>query len=175
MRSSAIVVPWWWWWWWWWYKALPAIVSAFAPKTITRRVGCFRGTFISSRHRASSSAMLTLLSPGASCSHGSSCSQPVALDPSYAPDHQNYLCMNYTRPTPLPCRDTAHGWAPRWFDGKGRPRFIIYAWWPPATPRGLHAAGVENRHREEPRGNEAQGERAEPKVPAVAVRGHAER
>ena len=78
--------------------------------------------------------MLTLLSPGASCSHGSSCSQPVALDPSYAPDHQNYLCMNYTRPTPLPCRDTAHGWAPRWFDGKGRPRFIIYAWWPPATP-----------------------------------------
>ena len=42
--------------------------------------------------------------------------------------------MNYTRPTPLPCRDTAHGWAPRWFDGKGRPRFIIYAWWPPATP-----------------------------------------
>ena len=78
--------------------------------------------------------MLTLLSPGASCSHGSSCSPPVALDPSYAPDHQNYLCMNYTRPTPLPCRDTAHGWAPRWFDGKGRPRFIIYAWWPPATP-----------------------------------------
>lgn len=68
--------------------------------------------------------MLTLLFP----SHGATCSQSVALDPSYAPDHQNYLCMNYTRPTPLPCRDSAQGWAPRWFDGKGRPRFIIYAY-----------------------------------------------
>ena len=77
---------------------------------------------------AAALAMLTLLFPGVSSSHGTTCSQPVALDPSYAPDHQNYLCMNYTRPTPLPCRDSAQGWAPRWFDGKGRPRFIIYAY-----------------------------------------------
>ena len=79
--------------------------------------------------------MLALLFPAVSCRHGATtCSQPVALDSSYAPDHRNYLCMNYTRPTPLPCRDSAQGWAPRWFDGNGRPRFIIYAWWPPATP-----------------------------------------
>ena len=78
---------------------------------------------------ASCLTMLALLSPAVSCRHGmTTCSQSVALDSSYAPDHQNYLCMNYTRPTPLPCRDSAQGWAPRWFDGKGRPRFIIYAY-----------------------------------------------
>ena len=62
------------------------------------------------------------------------CTQPPSLDPAYAPDHQNYLCMNYTRATPLPCQDTSQGWRPRWFDKQGRPRFIVYAWWPPATP-----------------------------------------
>ena len=58
----------------------------------------------------------------------------VALDPAYAPDHQNYICMNYTRSVPLPCEDAAKGWEPRWYDkATGKPRFIIYAWWPPAN------------------------------------------
>ena len=34
------------------------------------------------------------------------------LDPRYAPDHQNYLCMNYTRATPLPCKQAADSWTP---------------------------------------------------------------
>ena len=62
------------------------------------------------------------------------------LDPRYAPDHQNYLCMNYTRATPLPCKPAADSWMPNWFKpGKQRRRrFIIYAWWPP-NPHDLDA------------------------------------
>ena len=62
------------------------------------------------------------------------------LDPRYAPDHQNYLCMNYTRATPLPCKPAADSWTPNWFKpGKQRRRrFIIYAWWPP-VPADLDA------------------------------------
>jgi len=64
-----------------------------------------------------------------------SCRRSVitTLDPMYAEDHLNYLCMNYTRPTPLPCRKVAESWKPRWGGGSsGEPsRFMIYAWWPP--------------------------------------------
>ena len=44
----------------------------------------------------------------------------------YAADHLNYLCTNWTRPTPLPCRPAVQKWQPRW--GK---RFMIFSWWPP--------------------------------------------
>ncbi len=74
--------------------------------------------------------MLALLATLAAAS----CRQRVPnLHPMYAEDHLNYLCMNYTRPTPLPCRKVADDWKPRWGGGgTGKPsRFIIYAWWPP--------------------------------------------
>ena len=48
----------------------------------------------------------------------------------YAPDHQNYHCLNYTRPVPLPCAAASDKYRPRWFKGRRR-RFIVYAWWPP--------------------------------------------
>lgn len=51
------------------------------------------------------------------------------LDAAYAPDHANYLCMNYTRPTPLPCAAPSKEWKPRWF--MPRKRFVVTAWWPP--------------------------------------------
>ena len=58
-----------------------------------------------------------------------------ALHESYAPDHLNYLCLNYTRPTPLPCAAATDKYKPLWIDQKtGRRRFIIYAWWPPNPP-----------------------------------------
>ena len=44
----------------------------------------------------------------------------------YAPDHLNFLCSNWTRPTPLPCKPGAESWEPRW--GK---RFMIFSWWQP--------------------------------------------
>eukprot|EP00966_Prymnesium_polylepis_P061755 1433336-Prymnesium_polylepis.2 len=44
----------------------------------------------------------------------------------YAPDHLNYLCTNWTRPTPLPCKPAVERWQPRW--GK---RFMIFSWWQP--------------------------------------------
>lgn len=50
----------------------------------------------------------------------------------YAADHQNYLCLNYTRPVPLPCAAASDKYTPRWFrPGSRRRRFVIYAWWPP--------------------------------------------
>ena len=52
-----------------------------------------------------------------------------SIDPKYAPDHLNYLCKNYTRPTPLPCSRvdaSRNTWQPQW--GK---KFVIFAWWPP--------------------------------------------
>lgn len=73
-----------------------------------------------------------------------SCGGGVRLDASYAPDHRNYLCMNYTRPTPLPCKPVASGWQPRWLD-RPRPAFVIYAWWPPVPQDfGAYAAAGFN-------------------------------
>ena len=78
-------------------------------------------------------------------------SNSVALDASYASDHQNYLCMNYTRPVPLPCAKARRAWKPRWLDKAGRPRFVITAWWPPAqedigafADAGFNMAMLEN-------------------------------
>ena len=63
----------------------------------------------------------------------------MALNSMYSEDHLNYLCMNYSRPTPLPCRPVIEKWKPRWWDGEKRKRkFVIYAWWPPA-PEELEA------------------------------------
>jgi hypothetical protein len=62
------------------------------------------------------------------------CTRDVpSLDPMYSADHLNYLCMNYTRPTPLPCRPVVEAWQPRWWNrGADKPpRFAIYSWWPP--------------------------------------------
>ena len=47
-------------------------------------------------------------------------------------------CLNYTRPVPLPCAAAADKYRPRWFNTKGRRRFVIYAWWPP-NPADVHA------------------------------------
>ena len=44
----------------------------------------------------------------------------------YAEDHLNYLCSNWTRPTPLPCTPAVDSWQPRW--GK---RFMIFSWFQP--------------------------------------------
>ena len=38
----------------------------------------------------------------------------------------NYICTNWTRPTPLPCKPAVESWAPRW--GK---KFMVFSWWPP--------------------------------------------
>ena len=38
----------------------------------------------------------------------------------------NYICTNWTRPTPLPCKPAVDSWQPRW--GK---RFMVFSWWPP--------------------------------------------
>jgi hypothetical protein len=78
-------------------------------------------------------SMALLLVGVAAVSH--TCHAPVELDESYAPDHLNFLCMNYTRPVPLPCRKAHEAWKPRWFNGS-RPRFIIYSWWPPGPDEG---------------------------------------
>ena len=59
------------------------------------------------------------------------CGTGVELNPAYAPDHANYLCRNYSRPTPLPCVDPADKWEPRWLSGKRR--FVVFAWWPPVN------------------------------------------
>lgn len=67
----------------------------------------------------------TTAAAGGSCSAG----RLVNLDleaAGYAPDHLNYLCMNWTRPTPLPCKPAVQAWKPRW--GK---RFMVFSWWPP--------------------------------------------
>ncbi|KAL1524010.1 hypothetical protein AB1Y20_018925 [Prymnesium parvum] len=73
---------------------------------------------------------LLLLLPTLAATQRSSCGPPssaAALHAAgYAPDHLNYLCTNWTRPTPLPCSPARTGWQPRW--GK---RFVITAWWPP--------------------------------------------
>ena len=66
----------------------------------------------------------------------------MALNSMYSEDHLNYLCMNYSRPTPLPCRPVIEKWKPRWWDGEKRKRkFVIYAWWPPA-PEEIEAYGM---------------------------------
>jgi hypothetical protein len=38
----------------------------------------------------------------------------------------NYICTNWTRPTPLPCKPAVDSWQPRW--GK---KFMVFSWWPP--------------------------------------------
>lgn len=85
-----------------------------------------------------SASMLLSLAIGSSCGRDA-----VQLDPMYAQDHLNYLCMNYTRATPLPCAPAVQGWTPRWYRGdpaRGAPagaavpRFTIFAWWPPNEP-----------------------------------------
>jgi hypothetical protein len=63
---------------------------------------------------------------GSGCSRGQ---QLLDLDleaAGYAADHLNYLCTNWTRPTPLPCKKAVDSWQPQW--GK---RFMIFSWWPP--------------------------------------------
>eukprot|EP01043_Picozoa_sp_COSAG02_P019481 COSAG02_NODE_940_length_15773_cov_5.301263_8_plen_1082_part_00 len=73
--------------------------------------------------------LLRVLRLHATCTGGGA---PFGLDTSYAPDHANYLCTNWTRPTPLPCRDAADGWAPKWVDATTKKKkFVIFAWWPP--------------------------------------------
>jgi hypothetical protein len=54
----------------------------------------------------------------------------------YAEDHLNYLCTNWTRPTPLPCRPAVRDWQARWGGGVAAgvlqpQRFVVFAWWPP--------------------------------------------
>lgn len=60
----------------------------------------------------------------------------VEIDSSYASDHHNYLCNNYTRPVPLPCVPASSKWKPLWFGNASEraaapKKFMIYAWWPP--------------------------------------------
>ena len=105
---------------------------------------------------AASATLVVLLVHRAAAAGG--CSRLVDLDleaAGYAPDHLNYLCTNWTRPTPLytsgtrthaattaactqhcvslcghrrcrPCKPAVERWQPRW--GK---RFMIFSWWQP--------------------------------------------
>ena len=73
---------------------------------------------------------LLLLSHAPGASAGCSGSAPL-LDleleaAGYAADHLNYICTNWTRPTPLPCKPAVDSWKPRW--GK---RFAVFSWWQP--------------------------------------------
>ena len=76
--------------------------------------------------------------------------RPSLHGTAYAADHLNYLCLNYTRPTPLPCAAASDKYKPNWFKN-GRRRFVIYAWWPPNPPdvaayakAGFNVALAEN-------------------------------
>ena len=68
----------------------------------------------------------------AGSSGGGSCgAAPMLLDlqleaAGYAEDHLNFLCSNWTRPTPLPCKPAVESWQPRW--GK---RFMVFSWFQP--------------------------------------------
>ena len=87
-----------------------------------------------------------LISQPASCAAGA-CSGGMAADEfglsaaGYAEDHLNYLCTNWTRPTPLPCRPAVRDWQPRWGGGVTAhgvlqpQRFVVFAWYPP-VPAG---------------------------------------
>ena len=64
---------------------------------------------------------LLLLSHAPGASAGCSGSAPL-LDleleaAGYAADHLNYICTNWTRPTPLPCKPAVDSWKPRWTAG----------------------------------------------------------
>ena len=50
--------------------------------------------------------VLALWTACAAAGSAPSCSTAATprLDARYAADHANFLCMNYTRPVPLPCR-----------------------------------------------------------------------
>lgn len=77
--------------------------------------------------------MLTLVLAASSSPPSCNTADVPHLDARYAPDHLNFLCMNYTRPVPLPCHAAADQWKPRWFSKStpSRRKFVIYAWWPP--------------------------------------------
>ena len=74
---------------------------------------------------------------GSSCSGGGMAHEFGLSAAGYAEDVLNYLCTNWTRPTPLPCKTARESWQARWGGGVTPERvlqpqrFVVFAWYPP--------------------------------------------